>query len=134
MSKSEAIQVVLTPMRTVFSPPPTMAKGDEEAALEQYADALRGFAVPVLEAGWREVRDANRRGFWPAIGALVEACLRARERFSPPKEPKQAVNGRLVGGRYQPWVGCECARCLNQRNWLRSEREAGRSFVAEHAS
>lgn len=115
MSRSDVYEVVIKPMRAVFSPPTGVAKDDEARALEEYADALRAYDERDLRDAWTQVRNANKRGFWPPIGMLVDACnvaKRARRDRSPRAE---IVDGRVVNGEYQPWGGaCKCQRCAQK--------------------
>lgn len=116
MTKSEVYSEVLNPMRAAFSPSPHLAKTDEPAALEQYADALRGFDERDLQAGWATARDGNKRGFWPPIGALVEVCVAARKARLDSAPKHQVLHGRVIEGEYQPWGGsCRCRRCADLR-------------------
>ena len=112
MTKSAVYQVILIPMQAVFSPPLRDSKTDPSIALEQYADALKGFDDDDLAAGWAHVRTASTRGFWPAIGSLFEACTKARRSRLDSIPKREKLNGRIVDGEYQPWGGaCMCKNC-----------------------
>lgn len=115
MTKYEAYQAVLTPMRAAFTPPPQVSKSDENAALEEYADALKAFDLLELREAWTSVRDANKRGFWPAIGLLVDAARTSRKARREREPRAETLNGRVVDGKYQPWGGaCRCRRCVEK--------------------
>lgn len=102
-------------MRAVFSPPSHIAKSDEAGALEEYADALRGFDAKDLQAGWQEVRNAHARAWWPPVGALVRACADAKKRRVASIPSHDKIYGRYLNGKIEPWGGaCECDRCVKK--------------------
>lgn len=108
------MEIVLTPMKATFSPPPKTP--DEALALEEYADALKGFDRRDLETGWRGARNAHMRDFWPPIGILVKSCQDARRNRVALTPQKDVLHGRIVDGRFQPWGGaCQCDRCVDKK-------------------
>lgn len=118
-------------MKAAFTPPPQVAKGDEDAALEEYADALKVFDLADLREAWTGVRDANRRGFWPAIGLLVDAAREARKARAARTPRRDVLNGRVVDGAFQSWGGaCQCQRCVSKT----SREEFWRAPAEAHAA
>lgn len=102
-------------MRVVFSPPPHVAKADEDPVLEEYADALRAFDMRDLRDGWRRIRESHAKAFWPAPGQLVKACADARRNRFAALPRQEQFHGRFVDGALQPWGGaCRCRRCIGK--------------------
>lgn len=116
MSKQDVFEIVLKPMRAVFSPPSQMAKDDEAAALEEYAAALSRFDARDLAEGWKRIRESHKRAFWPPIAMIAEACSGARRMRQDSSPKRQVIQARMVDGHVQPWGGaCRCRRCVERR-------------------
>jgi hypothetical protein len=104
---------VLIPMTQVFRQDRKMSDTEQQHALAEYADALMGFSVEQLGAGWRAVRDDYRGKSWPPIAQLVDACRSAR--IERPGANAQTINARMTDRGIQPWGGgCKCSRCADK--------------------
>lgn len=130
----EIFEVFLSPMKRLFLRPPHASDVDESAALSEYAQALSGFSKPVLEAGWKSIRDSQTGRYWPPVAVCIKACnacqqaFREQEKSRAPSEPKRGA-GRMVDGVWQPLSGCECAQCLAARDKYRAENAWWYEFV-----
>jgi hypothetical protein len=103
-------------MTQVFRADRVMSDAEQDAALRQYADALKSFTVEALCAGWTAVRDDYKGKTWPAIGLLTGACRTAQKARN---EQKPKPNNYSV--EWITWQGVKASPLA-----LRAAKEGGR--------
>ena len=123
----------LTPMKRLFMRPPHSTDADETSALAEYADGLKRFTKASLEAGWRSIRDSQTGRYWPPVAICIKACSACQQAFKAERQPSgpKPIAGRMVDGRWQPWIGCECDRCLAAKEKYHADNVWWYEFVAK---
>lgn len=77
MTVQDVKEIIIDPMQGVFLPPRSMEDEQVGKALQEYADALKGFTRGDLESAWRQVRNEWQPRSWPSIAAFVKAAVSA---------------------------------------------------------
>ena len=128
MSGQDVEREILIPMQRLFRPPREYAtETDAAAALRDYVDGLKDFAIDDLKAGWVTVRDGTKGRTWPMPGVFVDACAKARydrETLSGTRQDKHKHGG---GGRRD---GAEAWKAWVAAKGTAMAREAAQSGVA----
>jgi hypothetical protein len=132
-SNVEVFEAFLLPMKRLFLRPPHASDVDESAALSEYADALKAYSKAVLLDAWKEIRDGQTGRYWPPIAVCLKVCRGAKKSANPAHSGTSSpIEGRMVDGVWQPWIGCECARCLKAREQYRKDNSSFAEFAEQH--